>query len=502
MKTKISFLSQTYRNMMSGYFALMLAIVVNVILVPTILSNLGKELYGLWFLIFNIISYFYLADFGITNAITRLYSKYSVAGQDKINKLLSSAYIIVLALDVMLILLVLFFEAKIIDYLEIDSHNLEVFALLFLIAVFELFSQFILRVNFGIIRGEHKYNIAYNLESLTAILRILSLIFLVYTDSFTVLNFALLYSLSKIFSDSLSFFFLRNIFKNLTFKLDFYVLKELIDNSGSTLITSISATVYNSLPLLLFGKIFGVERVFLYSIPFAIMIMISRLMNVMYAGFTPRAAELKAMNDDDEINKISNYAVKISLLFGSLSLIFFIIFGFEIFEIWLGSSGVLTVTDLRIIYNIFILLLIYLTIANFQNANIVIYQAAGLHWYVTFETVISAVVLLVLSYIFVEKLEVYAFAAAMICVGGFKYIYYQYSATTKIKTYSLSWFILLMLVTYICAIYFTNILLTSILDKFIFCLIGCLSFIACVYLYLFDEYEKHEIQVQLDKLKW
>ena len=46
-------------------------------------------------LIFNITSYFYLADFGITNAITRLFAKYKVLGQDKVKNLLSTAYIII-----------------------------------------------------------------------------------------------------------------------------------------------------------------------------------------------------------------------------------------------------------------------------------------------------------------------------------------------------------------------------------------------------------------------
>ena len=501
MKNKLTFLGQTYKNIVSGYGAILLAIIVNIILVPIVLNNIGKELYGLWFLIFNIISYFYLADFGVTNAITRLYSKYKTIGEEQVYKLLSTAYILVFTLDLLVILLILFFEKNIIDFLEIESHNLEIFGLLFIIAIIELFSQFILRVNIGIIKGDHNYNIAYNLESLTSILRILSLYFLIYTENFTVINFAFLYSFSKVFSDSISFYFLTRIFKKIKFKIDFYILKDLIDNSSSTLLTSISATIYNSLPLLLFGKIFGVDRVFLYSIPFAVMIIMSRLINVIYAGFTPRAAELKAMDNDDEIHKISNYGVKISVLTGVLSLSFFIIFGLEVFELWLGNK-VLTTMDFHLIYNIFILLLTYLTIANFQNANIVIYQAAGLHWYVSFETVTSAILLLFLSYMFIDELNEYAFAVSMICVGTFKYLYYQFSGKSKIRTYSLSVPILMMLFVFIGSIYIINLfLLTSILFKFLLFILSSMLFILYVYLKLFNEYERHEIKIQLAKLK-
>ena len=501
MNNRITFLSQTYLNMVSGYGAIALAVIVNIMLVPLILSNLGKELYGLWFLIFNVIGYFYLADFGVTNAITRLHSKYKVIGGDNPNQLLATAYLLILAIDLIVVAMALIFQENIIGYLEIEDRNKEVFGVLFLIAVFELGAQFILRVNLGVIRGEHQYNIAYNLESLASFLRITSLFVLIYFEKFTVINFAICYSVSKVFSDALSFYFLRKIFMGLNLKPDVRIFKELIDNSGSTLLTSISATIYNSLPLLLFGKIFGIDKVFLYSIPFAVMIMLSRLINILYAGFTPRAAELKAMRDEIEINRISNYAVKVSMVIGSLSLIFFIIFGYDIFEIWLGNE-VLSNLDLQIIYNIFMLLMTYLAIANLQNANIVIYQAAGLHWYVSRETVISALLLMCLSFLFLDSLEVYSFAIAMIFVGIFKYLYYKYIGASKFQTYSISPCALIILVSYVGLIFGVNLFLSSMLIKLVLFVTSSLLLFTYVYKILCSDFERNEILGQLKKINF
>lgn len=500
MQTKSSFLVQTYKNMLSGYSAIFLGIIVNILLLPTVLNNVGKELYGLWFLIFNIISYFYLADFGITNAIIRLFAKYKVLGQEKVKNLLSTAYIVIFGLDLLIVLFVFVFENNIIQYLDIDNKNLEIFSLLFIIAVVELLSQFVLRVNIGIIKGKHYYNIAYNLEALTSILRLLSIFMLIATDNFTIINFALLYSLSKILSDSISFYYLKSEFNSLRFKIDFTILKDLINNASSTLMTSIAATAYNSLPLLLFGKFFGIEKVFLYSIPFAIMIVISRLINVIYAGFTPKASELKALKNENEIYKISNYGIKISLILGIASLIFFIIFGLDIFIMWLGDK-VITINDFNMIYNIFILLLIYLTIANFQNVNIVIYQAAGLHWYVTFETITSAILLLSLSSLLLDVFGMYTFAVSMIFVSLFKYSYYQLRGREKIKTYSLSFPILILSSIFIGVIFIVNVLIKTILFKSLFFLLIISAFILYVFLILFSEDEQNQIKNQLVKIK-
>ena len=502
MKTQLNFLTQTYNNILSGYFAIALAVVINIILVPLILSNVGKELYGLWLLIFNIISYFYLLDFGVTNAITRLYAKYQVLGNDRVNKLLSSSYLIVFILDIIIIFFLLIFQNNIASFLAVENQNLELFSLLFFIAVFELFTQFILRVNFGVLRGQHKYNIVYNLEALSSILRIISIGALLYLNSFTIINFALSYSLSKIFSDAISFYFIRKTFKKFNFKIDYFVSKELVDNSSSTLITSISATLYNTLPILIFGKIFGVSQVFLYSIPFAVMIMLSRFLNVIFAGFTPRAAELKAIEDEKEIKKISSYAVKITLMITLFLLNFIIIFGYNIFEIWLGAGDILSKEELQIIHNIFVMLLIFLTIANLQNVNIVIYQAAGFHWYVTLETIISAIFLLSLGIFFTDIFEVYAFAIAMILVGIFKYLFYKFSKKSKFQTFTVSIPFVFFIFLYIIFIYFSNMFIISIFFKLILFIVGLLIIETIIYYRLFNNNERLQMFNQIKKMKW
>lgn len=318
----ISYLSQTYKNIRSGWGAIGLVIILNIIVTPVVLNNAGKELYGLWFLIFNIISYFYLADFGITNAITRLYAKYKVLDKEKIQQLISTSYILVLSLDILLIWLLYFFQDSIFTYLEIDEKNLRIFSLLFLVAIFELGTQFILRVNIGILKGMHKIDIAYNLEALTAILRLVSIFILLITDSFSIFNFALAYSLSKIIADSISIFFIYKDLKNIKWLINKDVFKELFDLGSSSLVISIAGTLFSSLPILLFGKFFGVENVFIYSIPFAVMIILSRLINVIYHGVTPRASELKSLNSEDEIYKISSFGVKFSVLISFIFLSF------------------------------------------------------------------------------------------------------------------------------------------------------------------------------------
>ena len=103
-----SFLEQTYSNIISGWTSIAVVAIASIILTPLLLNNLGKEIYGLWLLIFNFLGYLYLADFGITNAITRLYAKYNVDENKDLSKLISTSYFIVILIDLILILILVF----------------------------------------------------------------------------------------------------------------------------------------------------------------------------------------------------------------------------------------------------------------------------------------------------------------------------------------------------------------------------------------------------------
>jgi O-antigen/teichoic acid export membrane protein len=109
-KLKKSFKEQIFSNIVSGWVAIFLVTIVGVLLTPTMLNNFGKEVYGIWFLIFNFIAYFYLADFGFTNAITRLFAKYNVDSNYDTSKLISTAFMTIIVIDLFLFIVLLTFK--------------------------------------------------------------------------------------------------------------------------------------------------------------------------------------------------------------------------------------------------------------------------------------------------------------------------------------------------------------------------------------------------------
>jgi O-antigen/teichoic acid export membrane protein len=498
-------LKQIYKNTISGWVAIFLGVIVNIIITPLLLNTIGKIEYGIWVLIFNFISYFYLADFGINSAIVRIYSKYKILDDAiALKSIVTISYGVIFILNIFIMLILFSFENSIYRFLEFDINYVDIYSVLFIIAIIELTSQLILRINYGIIQAKHRFDITYNFNAITALLRIVGISLLIIFDKFNIINFALIYSFSKFIVDLYSFKILQQELKGFQIKLQKNIAKELLNVGSSSLITSSAGVIYNSLPILLFGKLFGTENVFLYSIPIAVMLIISRLLNSIHIAIAPRVSELSALRQDKQIAELGSYGGKISFFLMFITLSFFIFFGIEILYIWLGNNT-LNYSELINIYNILMLLLIYLSLARLQITNNFIMKYAGLHWLVSIETIVSVGILLIGSYFFYiiyknSVFNIYLFAFAMVLVGVFKFLFYKLQR--KIKTHSITFvqlfiFIVFTTISYILSIYFGNNLGLKIMSY----IVTIATFIVYYWFILLQNKERNLFVQQVSKIR-
>ena len=390
------------------------------------------------------------------------------------------------------------FKKEIFTFLEIDEQFYDLFIFLFYVGVFELTTQFVLRINIGILKGSHRFDVAYRFEGLAAFLRLSSAGILVFFESFNIFAFSVLYSASKIICDSLSFAYIGKQIKGVRPLLDKTCLKDMLDVGASSLIISISAVVLNSLPIILFGKIFGVGNVFLYSIPFSVSIILTRLINAIYHGFTPRAAELKVTGNEDDIFEISSFGVKFAVLICFCFLSAVIGVGNEVLQLWLGT-GTVTADERYLMYMILVILLGFVFFETAQKPNIFVYKSVGLHWIVTTETLLSVVVFLLFSLLFFDVLDELVFALGLLSVGIFKYFYYKFVGRAAVRTYSLPvvWatttVAMLALLFVVCS--FDNLLIT------VFSLvIGVFAFISLFFMHVFSQRERENVDFYFSEM--
>jgi O-antigen/teichoic acid export membrane protein len=435
---------QIWKNISSGWMQIFLSLLFTMFITPIVVNTLGREMYGLWILIFNMVGYLYLADFGITNSISRLYSKYNILeDKKKLGSLIYTIYIIIILIDVLIIFLSFIFYKPIMIFLNIGDNFASIFTILFIIATIEVLIQMVLRVNIGILQGIHKFNITYNFNSINVFVKFILIYFLIYIEYFNIFTYTIVTSGTKLIVNMFSFYIIKTELSKINRKIDREIFKEMASLGSSSLIISLAISLYINVPILLFGKLFSIENVILYSIPMSLMLIVSKFINMIFVIMGPKVSELKALDSENKIYNISLLGINISLLINFLSIIFFIFFVEDILKLWLGDKE-LNLKDFIIMYNISILLMTSLMLENIQKINNIIYKSVGLHWLATWDIVISIGLLFVLVLFFYEIFGEYVFALSMVFVGGFRFLFYKYIGRDKISTASHSIFIIIL----------------------------------------------------------
>lgn len=433
---KQTFIRQTLKNIFSGWIAVFLAAITGLLATPIIIGKFGTEEYGIWFLILNFVAYFYIADLGITNAITRLFPKYKEDNALRVSDLVFTAYIIVLCVDVVLLFLLFYSADFLFEFLEIRTDLYQLFRLIFYIGVFEFLTQFVLRINFAILKGMHRIDLAYWFEATVSVFRILTVIFLLVFDSITIVQFALIYTLIKFSCDALSFLFVSRQLKESKIRFSTNCLKSLVDIGSSSLLSSSAVLLLNAVPAFVFGKLFSVDRVFLYSIPLAASFIFSRLSNAIYHGITPKAAELEVNGEIDKIYLINSFGSKSALIVGFNASLFVLIFGEDLMQLWLGSSGLVS-SDIETIYLMLCFLMLYFFFSTFLKPLVFVYRSVGLHWVTTFENCSCVLIYALAAILLFPRVGEFVFAVAFCFVGVYRYLFYKIAAHSKIRTYTI-----------------------------------------------------------------
>jgi len=493
-------IKQISKNVFTGWTQIVLSILFTIIITPKAINTLGRESYGLWLLIFHVIGYLYLADFGVTNSISRIYAKYNILNDiKKLGSLIYSAYLIIILVDILIIIIALHFYDNIMVFLNVSENMKNVFIPLYIIAIIELIIQMLLRINIGILQGIHKFNLPYTLDSAAIIIKFTAISIFLYLDKLTIVNFAIIYTLSKIITNIWTFYYLKKELQFIVFKVDNLIFKEMTSLGISSLIISLFSVLYNSVPTLLYGKLFAISNVIIYAIPMSIMLLISKFINIIFISLVPKISELKTIERTTNIYKISALGRKFSLILNVIFTVFIIFFAKDLLKLWLTGEE-LNSNDFILMYHILILLMGYLSFSNIQKINNIIFKSAGLHWIATLEMILSVTILYVFSLLTFKLFRENVFALGMLIVGIFKFLYYKYISQNKITISSHSISSILLHAFAVAGLYqIVHFYEFSILNKITIFIILFAMYILFSFMYTFDDEEKNMILLQYRK---
>jgi len=109
--------------------------IINLLILPLFIKNLGTGLYGIWVLSTLIIGYMGLMNFGFGAGIQKYLSRaYNLKEETKFNEYISTGVFIYLIVGVLIFLITIFYSDKVIHFFHIDPQNQEAAKSLLLIS--------------------------------------------------------------------------------------------------------------------------------------------------------------------------------------------------------------------------------------------------------------------------------------------------------------------------------------------------------------------------------
>lgn len=361
-----------------SYLAMIIQNVISIVYTPVMLRILGQSEYGLYNLVFSIVSYLGLLSFGFGSAFMRYYSRYKAKDDKEGMSKINGMFIIIFTIISLIILVVGILLIKNIDYIFRDSLNsteIETARILMILMIINLAITFPGSVFDSIIAAHEKFifqKIILVVKSILNPFLTLPLLLLGYKSVSLVIVTTLLtigtlvlnmwYSLSKLKA--------RFIFRN----LDFRMMKEMWIFSFYIFINMITDQINWSVDKFILGVYQGTIGVAIYSIGAQINTYYLTFSTTISSVFIPKINQMVTNEEECDL-KLTNLFIKvgrIQFIIMSLILTGFIFFGKFFIKIWAGEGY-------SNAYYIALILIIPVTIPLIQNLGIEIQKAKNKH---------------------------------------------------------------------------------------------------------------------------
>ena len=364
-----------------SYVVIALNMVVGLAYTPFLIRSLGQSEYGLYSIVYTVISYLTVMDMGFGNSIIIYTARYINQGdKEKQDKLHGMFFLIYCVIGVIatLIGIILFFN---VDTLFGNSMTLEELSkarIMMLILTFNMAITFPLSIFGNIIAAHEKFILGKSVKILQIILQpliMIPLLVLGYKSMAMVVVITVVNIVCLLINMIVC---IRKLDVRLKFKgFDFLLLKEIFAYSFFIFLNQIIDKANWSLGQFLLGSIVGTVATAVYAV--------SSQLNNMYMNFSTAISnvmlpKITKMEDSKASNKeFTNMFIKtgrVQYLLMALIITGFVLFG-QVFINWWAGPGY------EDAYIIACILMIPVTIPLIQNIGLSILQAKNLYKYRT-----------------------------------------------------------------------------------------------------------------------
>ena len=479
-----------------SYITMFAQNIIGILYTPIMLRLLGKSEYGLYQLVYSVVSYLGLLSFGFGSAYVRFYSRYKVKNdEDGIARLNGMFFTIFLIIALITILAgsILVFNVELIFKQGLTPSEISTARILMILMVFNLAVTFPSSVFDSYVTAHECYFFQRVVSLLQTVLNpflTLPLLLMGY-KSISLVVVTTILTVSKFIINM--YYCRKKIDMRFKFKnMQFSLLKEIWVFSFFIFLNMIVDQINWSVDKFILGMFGGTVAVAIYAVGGQINTLYMSLSTSVSSVFIPRINTIVAdSNDNKQLTDIFTRVGRIQFIVLALVLSGFILLGKYFISVWAGNGY-------DSAYYVVLLLIIPVTVPLIQNLGIEIQRAKNMH---KFRSIVYFIIAIGNVLISIPLTKAYgevgaAFGTAItMTLGNIIIMNWYYHARVKLnmKYFWSNIFKLFpaILISFCIGLVASKIITVNSIINFI--IVGCIyaiSYLICMYLFGLNSYEK------------
>jgi len=330
------------RGICVNYVHLFVAFLSVFILTPIIIRYLGQTAYGLWAILYSIVGYFALFDFGLNTAVAKYTAEYRARDQrDRLSKLVSTTFAVFIGISCLIVLICIAMAPFIPGLFKIPEDLVSEGRTTFLIMGFNVGLILLAGVFGNIIYGHQRVDV-WKIFSIIQLLANAVLTIVLLRSGAGLTGLAAASMASTMILISLYLLFLRRSEYGIVIDprlADLKIFKETAPYSIRTFILGITNRLVHYTDYIVIGIFLGAASVAPYEIVYKLCFMATYLFSVVSSTMFPKFSNLYALGDAEGLRGLYLKTVKVSVAIMTPVAICLFFWGGEFIGLWVGPEN-------------------------------------------------------------------------------------------------------------------------------------------------------------------
>ncbi|MCX6826362.1 MAG: oligosaccharide flippase family protein [candidate division Zixibacteria bacterium] len=345
-------LRQFGKNILTGGASLAVRMVLVFLVTPLLIHTLGNDLYGVWVLIFSIINYMTICDFGLQQALVRFISKFlGLNDYQKINSVLNTAFSVYALVGMLVIAMAGILSLFVMEKFHIPAQYLtDGRTALFIIGLNTALNLILFSWG-GSLGAFHRYDIANGIAIVEDIVRTIAIVVML-KSGYSIVALSLVFLIFSFFRLTTAAVFLKKLHPaiRLNFRLiNRETLRMLYGYSSISFLISVAWLFIASTDNVIIGYFLDTASIAKYAIAIGFVVALRSLIHTVTIPLQPLISHYDTIKAKDTITSIYTkattylYFLTFAVAGGTL------IFADPMIKLWIGSGYESSATLLKIL---------------------------------------------------------------------------------------------------------------------------------------------------------